>query len=61
MNTVDIILLVLLAAAVIGAVRSCLKRRKKGCCDGCAGCGTARCTDGCGGRRKRLVTKSIVK
>ena len=52
MNTVDIILLALLAAAVIGAVRSCLKRRKKGCCAGCAGCGTARCTDGCGGRRK---------
>lgn len=39
MNTVDIILLILIGAAVIAAVRTCIKNRKKGgCCGNCEMC-----------------------
>jgi len=40
MNTIDIILIVLLTAIVLLAIRSILSRRKKGggCGCGCSGC-----------------------
>ena len=41
MGPVDIVLLVLIAAAVIGAVILTVRRKKHGCSCGCAGC------DGC--------------
>ncbi|MBR1384948.1 MAG: FeoB-associated Cys-rich membrane protein [Ruminococcus sp.] len=46
MNTADIILIILIAAAFLGAVVLCIHRKKhgKGCCGGrtgCAGCSYA--------------------
>lgn len=44
MNAADIVLLLLIAASVIWAVRRSVKRaRRGGCgCDGCTGCKTKR-------------------
>ena len=46
MNAVDMVLLALIAAAVIWAVRRSVRRAKRGgcgCgCDGCTGCGAKR-------------------
>ena len=45
MNAVDIILTVVIATAFIGAVVSCIRRKKsgKGCCGDCSQCGSALC------------------
>ena len=46
MNGVDILLIVILAAVLIGAVRHTVKRRKSGGCGcGCGGCLDDRCPD----------------
>ena len=37
MNMVDVILLILIAAALIGAVLHCIKERRSGRCHGCCG------------------------
>ena len=43
MNTADMVLIAVIAAAVALAVRACVKRRKKGgCCGECS-----RCRSGC--------------
>jgi len=38
-NIWDIILLVLIAAAFIAALRKTIKKRKNGCCGSCSTCG----------------------
>lgn len=40
MNAVDIILLILIAAAVAAAVIGCLRSRKRGGCGGCSSYGS---------------------
>ena len=39
MNAVDVVLVILIAVALTGAVISCIRQRKKGRCCGCCDCG----------------------
>ncbi|MBR5372865.1 MAG: FeoB-associated Cys-rich membrane protein [Oscillospiraceae bacterium] len=43
MNTADIILTAVIAAAVVFAVTQCIRRKKKGGCCGCEGCSRCSC------------------
>jgi len=58
MNAVDIVLLVLIAAAVTWAVRRSIKSAKHGgcgCgCDGCTGCDAKQTGRGSGAQQKEL-------
>ncbi len=43
MNVYDILLIIVITAALFGAVMQCVRSRKSGrgcsgCCDGCSGC-----------------------
>lgn len=57
MSALDIILLIIIAVAVIGALRYIIKKKKSGGCVGCSGC--SGCSKSCQMREKCRGTDKI--